>query len=590
MKGRLYLLLVIGVLWFGALAGRLYQLQVVEHEHYVGRAANQQRSELVLTPPRGTIYDSRGRELAMSLQASSAYADPTEIVDPGDAARKLASVVGRDSKRLARNLANRDKRFVWVERQMEAEVASQVRDLGIQGVGFTRESKRSYPQGRLAASVVGFTGVDPKGLAGVELAYDEVVAGAEVRRPILRDARRGKALYDSFSWPEAEPGADLHLTIDSSIQHVAERELAAAIEREGAAGGSIVMLDPTSGAVLAMASYPGFDPNEYGRVAPERRRNIPVQNIYEPGSTFKLITAAAALETGAVDPFDRFDCGNGGIDFKGKYIRDHRAFDNLSFSEIIAYSSNVGAINLGVRVGERRLYDTIRAFGFGSKTGIDLSGEGSGLVHDVESWNKRSIAYISFGQGISVTPLQLTNAFAAIANGGTLYKPYVVAGIDRGTGIEPPVERPAVLGHPISATTARTLERMLEMVVEHERGTGKHAAIPGYRVAGKTGTAEKPADGGYADGKYVASFVGFAPARNPAVVALVIVDEPGGPRYHGGDVPAAVFSKVVRHALLRLGVPRDRAPAGRAASLDHSTARPTNETPTPTSTPVAVAS
>lgn len=581
MKGRLYLLLLISLLWFGALAGRLYQLQVVEHDHYVARAANQQRSELVLTPPRGTIYDSRGRELAMSLEASSAYADPTSIVDPHQAALQLAPVVGRDSKRLARVLANRDKHFVWVERQMEADLAARVRDLEIEGVSFTRESKRSYPQGRLAASVIGFTGVDPKGLAGVELAYEEVVAGTEVRRPILRDARRGKALYDSFSLPEARPGADLHLTIDSSIQHVAERELAAAIEREGAAGGSIVMLDPSSGAVLAMASYPGFDPNEYGRVEPERRKNIPIQNIFEPGSTFKLITAAAALEVGAVDPFDRFDCGNGGINFRGKYIRDHRAFDRLSFSEVIAYSSNVGAINLGVRVGERRLYEMIRAFGFGSKTGIDLSGEGTGLVHDVEAWNKRSIAYISFGQGISVTPLQLANAFAAIANGGTLYKPYVVAGIDRGSGIETPAGRPEVLGHPISATTARTLERMLEMVVEHEHGTGRHAAIPGYRVAGKTGTAEKPGVGGYAAGAYVASFVGFAPARDPAVVALVIVDEPGGPRYHGGDLPASIFSRVVRHALLRLAVPRDFAPAGKRERLDQTVARPSNQTSTP---------
>lgn len=563
MKSRLYLLLVIGVLWFGALAGRLYQLQVIEHEHYVARAANQQRSEVILTPPRGTIYDSRGRRLAMSFEAASAYADPTALVDPLQASRELAPVIGRDSERLARDLGNREKRFVWVERQMEAELAERVRDLQIDGVAFTRESKRSYPQGRLAASVIGFTGVDPKGLAGIELAYEEVVAGAEVRRPILRDARRGKALYDSFSLPEPEPGADLHLTIDSSIQHVAERELAAAIEGQGAIGGSIVMLDPRSGAVLAMASYPGFDPNEYRQADPEERKNIPVQNAYEPGSTFKLITAAAALEAGAVNPLDRFDCGNGGIDYKGKYIRDHKSFDELSFPEIIAYSSNVGAIHLGVRVGEKRLHETIRAFGFGRKTGIDLSGEGSGTVHSLEDWNKRSLAYISFGQGISVTPLQLVNAFAAIANGGTLYRPYVVAGVDRGDGVEPLADRPGVLGRPISATTAGTLELMLERVVADERGTGKNAAISGYRVAGKTGTAEKPVAGGYAEGKYVASFVGFAPVRDPAVVALVIVDEPGGLRYHGGDVPAAVFSKVVRHALLRLGVPRDR-PANRS--------------------------
>lgn len=575
MKVRLYLLLAVSLVWFGGLAVRLYQLQVVEHDHYVERAANQQRSELVLTPPRGTIYDVRGRELAMSLEASSAYADPSAIDDPQEAARLLAPVVGRDSKRLARDLAKTNTSFVWVQRQMDTDLEARVRDLDVEGVGFTRESKRSYPQGPLAASVIGFTGVDPKGLAGVELAYEEVVAGEEVRRPILRDARRGKALYDSFSLPEAAPGADLHLTIDSSIQHVAERELAAAIEREGAAGGSLVMLDPRNGAVLAMASYPGFDPNEYGRAKPERRRNIPIQNIYEPGSTFKLITAAAALEAGVVNPLDRFDCGNGGINFKGKYIRDHKAFDNLSFSEVIAYSSNVGAINLGVRVGEARLHQKILDFGFGAKTGIDLSGEQSGLAHAVEKWNKRSIAYISFGQGISVTPLQLTNAFAAIANGGTLYRPYVVAGIDHGSGIEAP-PGPEVLGQPISATTSRTLVRMLEMVVADERGTGKQAAVPGYRVAGKTGTAEKPAAGGYAEGKYIASFVGFAPARDPALVALVVIDEPGGPRYHGGDLPASIFSKVVRHALLRLGIPRDLPPV----DVSRTAARSIDQIPT----------
>jgi cell division protein FtsI (penicillin-binding protein 3) len=561
VKGRLTLLLVCCALWLGALAGRLYQLQVLEHGHYTGRAANQQRSELVLTPPRGTIYDARGRELAMSVEAASAFADPTEIADPQAAARQLARIVGGNAKQLAAELSNHERRFVWIERQLEPERAAEIRNLAIEGVYFTNESKREYPQGRLAASVIGFTGVDPKGLAGVELAYEQTVEGEEVRRTVLRDARRGRRLYDSFSLPEAEPGADLYLTIDSSIQHVAERELAAVIERQGARGGSIVMLDPRSGAILAMASYPGFDPSDYRKVDPDRRRNIPVQDIYEPGSTFKLITAAAALEAGAVDPFDRFDCGHGGINFKGKYIRDHKAFDELSFSEIIAYSSNVGAIKLGVRVGEERLHDTIRAFGFGSKSGIDLPGEEPGIVHDVANWNKRAIAYTSFGQGISVTPLQLVNAFAAIANGGTLYRPYVVAGIGRDGKIEAPAGRPQVLGHPISATTARTLERMLEMVVEHERGTGKHAAIPGYRVAGKTGTAEKPGVGGYSDGKYVASFVGFAPARDPAVAALVIIDEPHGPRYHGGDAPADVFKIVVRHALLRLGVPRDQPPA-----------------------------
>ncbi len=575
MSLRFKIVFAVGVLWFAGLGARLYQLQVVRHEHYVARARDQQRGELVLTPPRGTIYDARGVELAMSVEAASAFAVPREVEDPERAAAQVTRAVGGDRRALAARLGREDRGFVWVARQLEPVAAQRLRDLDLGGIKFTTESKRSYPLGSLAASVLGFVGVDPRGLAGVELSYDEAIAGREVRRPVLRDARRGSELYDDFAQPAAPPGADLFLTIDSSIQYVAERELAAAVARHGAKGGSVVMLDPRSGAVLAMVSYPGFDPNDYGRSRPEDLANIPVQHVYEPGSTFKLITAAAALETGAVDPFDSFHCGEGEIIFRGKRIRDHSRFGELTFSEIIMFSSNVGAIHLGTSVGEERLHAAIRDFGFGSKTGIDLSGESAGLVHATQDWHKRDIAYISFGQGISVTPLQLTNAFAAIGNGGTLYQPYVVRGVGRDGVVETPADRPQVLGHPISKKTATTLERMLEGVVAHERGTGKKAAIPGYRVAGKTGTAEKPENGIYVPGKYVASFVGFAPARDPAVVALVIIDEPAGARYHGGDVAAGVFAEIVRHALLRLGVPRDEPPSqiegvtdeGRVAAL-----------------------
>lgn len=559
MSRRLSIVLALGGIWLAGLTVRLYQLQVVDHSHYVRRARAQQRSELVLTPPRGTLFDARGRELALSVEASSAFIDPRQLAEPGRAAQRIAGVVGSDRATLARRLSREDVGFVWVARQLEPEKAERLRALELEGLAFTRESKRSYPLGSLAASVLGFVGVDPNGLAGVELAYDDAVAGREVKRPVLRDARRGRTLYD-FDQPQAMPGTDLYLTIDTSIQHVAERELRTAILRHGAKSGSVVMLDPASGAVLAMASFPSFDPNLYRQAPLENLANIPVQHLFEPGSTFKLITAAAALEAQAVDPFDRFDCGSGGVTYRGKYIRDHASFADLSFSEIIAYSSNVGAIHLGTRVGKERLYERIRAFGFGAKTGIDLSGEAAGIVHPVESWGSRDIAYISFGQGISVSPLQLVNAFAAIANGGTLYRPYVVAAAGRDGAVQPLPGRPEVSGRPISAATARTLERMLEMVVEDERGTGRKAAIPGYRVAGKTGTAEKPEGGRYVAGKYVASFVGFAPARRPAVVCLVIIDEPAGARYHGGDVAAGVFAEIVRHALLRLGVPRDEPP------------------------------
>ncbi len=583
MKGRLWWLLAVAAAWAAGLTMRLYDVQVARHDHFAERARRQQQREIVLTPPRGTIYDARGRALALSFETRSIAADPTRIDDPDGAARRIAEVTGGEVEAIARRLGQTDRRFVWIERQLPVERVPAALDLEIDGVLLPRESRRAYPLGPVAASVIGFTGVDPKGLAGLEQAYDARVAGRQIRRPVLRDARPGRVLYRSFELEQPIPGDDLHLTIDSSIQHVAERELAATIEEHGAVGGSVILLDPRDGAVLAMASYPGFDPNDFGRYPPRLRRNIPVQDIYEPGSTFKLITAAAALEAGVVDPLDRFDCGRGSVVFRGKLIRDHKSFDELGFADVIALSSNVGAIRIGERVGERRLHETIRAFGFGARTGIDLNGEEEGLVRPADRWHKRDIAYISFGQGISVTPLQLANAFAAIANGGTLYRPYVVAATGGDGQRRPLADRPHVLGRPISAATARTLERMLERVVTD--GTGTNAAIPGYRVAGKTGTAEKPIGGRYAEGRYVASFVGFAPARDPRVVCLVIVDEPGGLRYHGGDAPAAAFSKIVRHALLRLGVPRDDEPEPPAAEGERVARRPI-----PTTTPPGVTS
>jgi cell division protein FtsI (penicillin-binding protein 3) len=317
-------------------------------------------------------------------------------------------------------------------------------------------------------------------------------------------------------------------------------------------------MDPSNGAILAMTSWPSFDPNSFQEYAPERRRNSAVIDSFEPGSTFKIVTAAAAFESNLIDPSDLFDCEMGSITLGGVKINDHHPFGELSFQQVLAKSSNVGTIKAGLIVGENRLYEQIRRFGFGSPTGVDLPGGTSsrGIVHPVDRWHDRATAYISFGQGVSVTALQLVNAFAAVANGGTLYQPYVVSAIGSGDDVEITHIEPAVLGHPIAASTARTLERLLESVVEE--GTGTKAAIPGYRVAGKTGTAQKPVRGGYSSNKYLASFVGFAPSRNPAVVGLIAIDEPTGPRYHGGDVAADVFSRVVSEVLNYLGIPPTR--------------------------------
>ena len=372
----------------------------------------------------------------------------------------------------------------------------------------------------------------------------------------------------------------MHLTLDSHVQHLLQSELRAAVERHRATRAMGVVLDPRSGAILAMATVPDFDPNSFQESSRERWKNRTITDVFEPGSTFKIVTAAAALEANLLDPTDTIDCENGGITLSGVLIRDHHPFDLLTFREVIAESSNVGAIKIGLRVGRQGLYEQIGRFGFGRAAGIDLPGEERGLVRPVESWYLRDPAYISFGQGISVTALQLTNAFAVVANGGTLYRPFIVAGLGREGVLEKPARKPEVIGSPIGAATARTLERMLEAVVEE--GTGSKAAVPGYRVAGKTGTAQKPVPGGYSPDKHLASFVGFAPARDPAFVALIAVDEPVG-LYHGGDVAAPVFAAVARELLPYMGVAPDQPVAAPETAVPPTLLAA--ERPRPTATP-----
>ena len=553
MKVRRLLVLLGGCLVLAGFVVRLWLLQVERHEEFRELAAQQQLRTVELAPPRGTVFDARGRKLAVSLEVESVYATPAEIEDAAAAARALAPLTGQSTATLARRLAEK-RLFVWVARQLDPPVAEKVRRLELSGVAFVREYRRYYPQVETAAQVIGFAGRDHTGLEGLEQGYERVMAGAGAERLVLRDANAGIVLSPRLSMAEPEPGRDVHLTLDSHVQHLLQRELASAVERHRASRAMGVVLDPRSGAVLAMATVPAFDPNSFQESGRERWKNRTVTDVFEPGSTFKIVTAAAALEANLLDPSDTIDCENGGITLEGVLIRDHHPFDLLTFREVIAESSNVGAIKIGLRVGRHGLYEQIGRFGFGRATGVDLPGEERGLVRPVESWYLRDPAYISFGQGISVTALQLTNAFAAVANGGTLYRPYIVAGAGRGDDVEPVARRPEVIGSPIGPATARTLERMLEAVVEE--GTGRKAAVPGYRVAGKTGTAQKPVPGGYSPDKHLASFVGFAPARDPAFVALIAVDEPVG-LFHGGDVAAPVFAAVARELLPYLGVAPD---------------------------------
>ena len=553
MRLRRLLLLGFGLFVLAGFVVRLWLLQVERHEEFRRRAAQQQLRTVELAPPRGTLYDARGRKLAVSLEVESVYATPAEVADPAAAAAALAPLTAQRRSRLEGRLAAR-RPFVWVARQLDPPVAERVRGLDLPGIGFVREYRRYYPQIETAAQVIGFAGRDHTGLEGLEQGYEQVMSGAAAKRIVLRDANAGIVLSPRLSLADPEPGRDVHLTLDSHLQHLLERELTAAVERHRATRALGVILDPRSGAVLAMAAVPSFDPNSFQRSSSERWKNRPVTDVFEPGSTFKVVTAAAALEANLLDPSDTIDCEMGGITLDGVLIKDHHPFEVLTFREVIAKSSNVGAIKVGLRVGRQALYEQIGRFGFGRVSGVDLPGEERGLVRPLDAWQRRDPAYISFGQGISVTALQLANAFAAIANGGTLFRPYVVAGLGGDGRVEAVADRPEVLGTPIGPATARTLERMLEAVVEE--GTGRLAAVPGYRVAGKTGTAQKPVPGGYSPDKHLASFVGFVPARDPAFVALIAVDEPVG-LFHGGEVAAPVFAAVARGALSYLGVPAD---------------------------------
>jgi cell division protein FtsI/penicillin-binding protein 2 len=551
-----------GLLWVALIGLRLYQLQVVNHLRYVHKAHQQQQRVVKLDPPRGTIYDAAGRELAVSVEVDSAYAVPAEIGD-GDrdaTARAIAAACpGLDARHLEKLLAE-EREFVWVARKLDPPVAAALRRLRLAGIHFVPESKRYYPMRGLASQVLGYVGTDNHGLAGLELIYDALITGKPGLRTVLRDARRGTAVSPDLFFTEPRPGGDLYLALDAAVQHMVERELQRAVEQRRARRGSAVFLDPATGAVLAMASYPAFDPNEFERYAASSWRNRTIMDAYEPGSTFKIVTAAAALESGLVHADDPFDCGMGSIVLSGITIRDHKRYGILSFADVIAKSSNVGAIRAALIIGGERLHRTIVAFGFGRATGIDLPGENAGILHPLERWGPLTKAYVAFGQGVAVTPLQLAAAVAAVANGGSLLQPYVVDAVRRGDVLERRHPRPLVASRPISAATAEEVKRLLERVVTD--GTGKTAAVAGYRVAGKTGTAQIPVPGGYARHAYLPSFVGFAPADRPSLVGIVAVEAPQGMEYYGTQVAAPVFGTLVREVMLYLGVrPQRQAPS-----------------------------
>lgn len=549
---RLLMVAVLAILWMGATLVRLGFLQLVCYRDYLARAQRQQQRIVEVSPKRGAIYDRNMREFAMSVQVDSCFAVPAEIADPEMAARLLSGVLGVPSEEIETRLSA-SRSFVWIARKLSPEKAARIAALNLRGIYFQKENQRFYPKRQLAAHVLGYVDIDEKGLAGIEYALDEQVRGKAGRMLVLADARR--RWFDSTE-KAADAGSSVVLTLDEEIQYIAERELAAAVSQTGAQAGSILVQDPNSGALLAVANWPPFNPNATADSPPESRINRAIGVLYEPGSTFKLVTLAAALEEGIARPEEVIDCQMGAIYIAGHRIRDHKAFGLLSLTEVLAHSSDVGAIKLGLRLGAPKLYDYIRAFGFGSPTGVDLPGENHGLLRRVENWSGISIGAVSMGQEVGVTPVQLVTAMSAIANGGLLYRPHVVRELRQG-------ERMVALDQPaprrvVRPTTAATLRRMLEAVVLD--GTGRLARLDGHTAAGKTGTAQKidPATGRYSRTQHIASFVGFAPLNTPAVTVLVVLDSPVG-LHEGGQIAAPVFKRLTEQVLTYLDVPRDLA-------------------------------
>jgi len=538
---------------FLVIAGRAYYLHVVQAPKLQDRADQQRQRVVELAPQRGSILDCNGDPLALSLDTQSLYADPVLVKKPQQVAAQLTGPLKMEKQELAGLLAEK-KRFVWIKRKLDPEVASQVRKLKIAGLQFVPEHKRFYPQASVGAHVVGFTGLDPKGLEGVELEYDQLLQGQPGRLVSERDARgRGMATAGQLV-QGGVAGNSLQLTLDRSLQYIAEKELARVIKETRALSGTVVVMEPASGKVLAMASQPDYNPNLPSRSKVSSRRNRAVTDMYEPGSTFKPFLLAGVLEEKIVRPNQKTYCENGRYEVGGKVIRDTKKHRKLTLQEMLKYSSNIGFAKLGKALERERLYAYLTDFGFGQITGLDLPGESEGLLREPSRWFEIDLAAISFGQGLTVTPIQITTAMAAIANGGLLMEPYLVERVVAADGQTVQRHLPQVKRRVISELTARQVREMMVTVTE-PGGTGTRAALPGYRVAGKTGTAQKvdPVTGGYSIDKRVSSFIGFVPAEHPALVISVIVDEPEGKGY-GGVVAAPVFARIAEQSLSHLNI------------------------------------
>jgi cell division protein FtsI (penicillin-binding protein 3) len=552
LRQRLTVAFCLLLAWSAAIEARLVYLQIFRHADLTVRADRQQSRTIESPAKRGEILDRNGRILARSIDADTIYAVPTELGDPDQAAvslcRALRDCEAGDRTAIADRI-RKGKHFAYVRRQVSPDQARRVADLQMEGIGFVRENQRRYPNRELASHLLGYVGVDNVGLGGIEGTYDSLIRGRAGTILVQTDARR-----HAFSRVERPPttGASLELTIDQYLQYVAERELRAGVESSGASAGSAVVMDPVTGEILALANYPSFNPNAYREAKAESRRNRAVQDYYEPGSTFKIVTASAAFEEKAITPEAMIDASAGNIRFGSRVINDDHNYGVLSFADVIVRSSNVGAIKVALRLGPEKIGDYVKRFGFGKPSSPDFRGESPGMVWDPSSLNDSALASVAMGYQVGVTPLQMASAVSAVANGGNLLQPRAVRAVIRGGRRLPVPHR--VLGRVASASTMATLTEIMEKVVEE--GTGERAQIPGYTVAGKTGTAKKLVNGSYrGHSDYNVSFVGFVPSRKPAFAIVVVVDSPHRVSPYGGVVAAPIFQRIATAALRQYGIP-----------------------------------
>jgi cell division protein FtsI/penicillin-binding protein 2 len=555
---RLYVLSGLLCLWLLAICLRLVYLQVFCYGDFERRAQHQQQRSFDLSPKRGVIYDRAGRELAMSIQVDSAFVVPSEAPDLPNTI-SLITRITKDDPRVVLADCRAHNTFCWAARKADAEVIERIRALNLQGVHFQKEPKRFYPKRELAAQVLGYVGTDDQGLSGLERQFNQQLQGKPGKVMISVDAR--KRWFASVE-KQPEAGNSLVLTIDQNIQYIAERELQRAMEETQAIAGTVIVENPRTGEILALTNRPTFNPNIRREIRNEALKDHAVSDIYEPGSTFKMVTISAGLEEKITRPDEIFDCQMGSIVINGMRIRDSKPHGLLSVADIIAESSDVGAIKVALRLGDERFYKYIRAFGFGQQTGIELPGETRGLTKPVERWSKVSIGAISMGQEIGISPLQLASLISTIANDGVHVPPRIVAGTIAADTIVPQNAPQTIAFQPVGGTrvisslTAAQMRQMLQGVVLH--GTGRKALLEGYSSAGKTGTAQKvdPNTGAYSKTKYVASFAGFAPINDPQIAVIVILDSAVG-LHQGGQISAPVFQRITQQVLEYLHVPHD---------------------------------